>query len=132
MRLIAPDSGELAELETVSSRYDPEPVQTNVAYVDFGAQARQKQMEVIESARDHVAQYGSIDELADAINSEAPISDNLFKNWKRLSDDLCHNRSYCNMLGLDYANLPKKDELTLELFAMYIVKQDPNFILPRL
>jgi len=56
--------------------------------------------------------------------------------WQRLTMDICHDRAYCELLGVDYNNLPKgnirskEDTLKIYAFTMVLAKEDPSMILP--
>ncbi len=56
--------------------------------------------------------------------------------WAKLTRDICQDNLYCELLGVDYVNLPKgdtrskEDTLRIYAFTMILAKKDSSVILP--
>ena len=73
----------------------------------------------------------SIGKIEMILNEEIPnLNQDLQKSLNRLIIDICEDRCICDKLGVDYINLPKEDIKKIKVLALYLVKEDPDIILP--
>jgi len=84
---------------------------------------------VTETARE-ISMYspGKIEQLL--IESYENVEGPTLEAWEKLTMDICHDRAYCELLGVDYNNLPKEDMCRIYAFTMILAKKDPSIILP--
>lgn len=60
------------------------------------------------------------------------LDDGVQKSWIKLTEQICHDKTYCRLLRVDYANLPKEDRLRINVAALYLAKENPDIVLPLL
>lgn len=71
---------------------------------------------------------GKIDMI---LKEESDVGDEVLEKWKRLTSDVCYDRKYCKLLGVkDYNNLHGDDVQRIKAFTLYLIRNNPDIVLP--
>lgn len=89
----------------------------------------------IDKTLREVSKYsiGKIEQILERESSQkTALDENTVYAWRRLTLDICYDREYCHLLGVDYNTLPQDDINKVKVFALYLAKLDTDIVLPML